>query len=200
MTDITRRWPTERGWIDVAGAHPDGFRLRRVQAERDAALLQRWFSSERGRFWTMPDKSPAGVRAYYAGMQRSGHACAFLGHADERPAFVIECYDPAHDRVAAHYQVEPGDLGLHLFVAPPVIRVPQFTRNAMRCALAFMFQRLAAHRVVVEPDVDNLRIHALNHSMGFRDAGCIALPDKIATLAFCTHADFLTCQPPEPRP
>ncbi|EJM98647.1 GNAT family N-acetyltransferase [Herbaspirillum sp. YR522] len=192
------RWPGGRGWIDIDRAHPPGLRLRPVLAASDAALLQRWFSSERGRFWAMPDKSCRGVRMHYTRMQRSPDARAFLGHADGRAAFVIECYDPACHDLAAHYRVEPGDLGLHLFVAAPVTRVPNFTRDVFRFVLGFMFGRLAARRVVVEPDVDNLRIHALNRSMGFRDAGCIALPDKIAILAFCTRADFMTCQPTEP--
>jgi len=69
-----------------------------------------------------------------------------------------------------------------------------------RFVMAFMFERLAARRIVVEPDIDNLRIHALNRSVGFREVGRLVLPDKIATLAFCTRADFLTCHPTEPRP
>jgi RimJ/RimL family protein N-acetyltransferase len=192
-------WPGGDDWIDFTAPAPHGMRLRRVNAVRDAALLQQWFGSERGHFWAMPDKSLAGVRAHYIQMQRSGHACAFLGHAHDHPAFVIECYDPAHDSLAAHYQAEPGDLGVHLFVAPPVTRVPHFTRDVFRFALAFVFQRLGARRVVAEPDVNNLPIHVLNHSMGFRDVGRIALPDKVAMLTCCTRADFMTCQPKEPR-
>lgn len=197
MTRPACGWPTGRGWIDFGLAHQPGLRLRPVLAGRDAALLQRWFCSERGRFWVMPDKSHSGVRTHYASMQRSHHARAFLGHADGHPVFVIECYHPARHGLAAHYRIEPGDLGLHLFVAAPVTRVPNFTRDVLRFALAFMFDRLAARRVVVEPDVDNLRIHVLNRSVGFRDAGCVALPDKIAILAFCTRDDFMKCQPTE---
>jgi hypothetical protein len=45
-------------------------------------------------------------------------------------------------------------------------------------------------RVVVEPDVRNERIAALNAAAGFVVARTIALPTKDAALSFCTREDF----------
>ena len=55
---------------------------------------------------------------------------------------------------------------------------------------AFLFERLGAQRVVVEPDARNARIHALNRAMGFAYTKDVAFREKTASLAFCTRADF----------
>jgi RimJ/RimL family protein N-acetyltransferase len=56
--------------------------------------------------------------------------------------------------------------------------------------MRFLFERLDAERIVVEPDARNERIHALNRAMGFVYAKNVAFREKTASLAFCTRADF----------
>ena len=46
-------------------------------------------------------------------------------------------------------------------------------------------------RVVVEPDVGNTAVHALNAAVGFTVAGPIDKPEKRALLGFCTRDQFL---------
>ena len=48
----------------------------------------------------------------------------------------------------------------------------------------------AARRVVVEPDVRNTAVHALNAAMGFRVLTTVTLKDKEAHLSTCTRAQF----------
>ena len=59
--------------------------------------------------------------------------------------------------------------------------------------MRFLFDRLNAARVVVEPDANNAKIHALNLAMGFVYAGQ-AGSAKTASLAFCTRAQFEQAQ------
>jgi hypothetical protein len=46
--------------------------------------------------------------------------------------------------------------------------------------------------VVVEPDVRNTAVHALNAAVGFEVVGTVAKPEKDALLSVCTRERFLT--------
>jgi hypothetical protein len=48
----------------------------------------------------------------------------------------------------------------------------------------------SVRRVVVEPDVRNDKIAALNAAVGFVVCRTVDLADKTAALSFCTRADF----------
>ncbi|WP_321949014.1 GNAT family N-acetyltransferase [Paraburkholderia sp. J10-1] len=171
-------------------ARPEAFHIRALDAQRDAPTLHRWFVEERAAFWNMRDKSVADVAAFYQAIEDSGHARAWLGLHDGAPAFLFESYDPAHEEIGGHYDVRTGDLGMHLFVGPAAIRRSGYTRHVFETLMAFLFERLHAQRVVVEPDARNARIHALNRAMGFVYTKDVAFREKIASLAFCTRADF----------
>lgn len=166
------------------------FRLYPLDPGRDAATLHAWVANERARFWGMQDHSRAEVARVYQEQVDGPHSWPYLGHFGGEPAFLLETYDPAHDVLAGHYTVAPGDVGMHFLVAPP--RGPGlhgFTRAVMQTILAFLFSDPRTRRVVVEPDVRNEKIHALNRAAGFRYEGTVALPHKTAALAFCMRED-----------
>lgn len=189
------------GQIDrQARSHYDegaGLTLRPLDPAADAALLRQWFAMDYARFWSMQTFTEAQVRDFYEALVDSGHAGAWLGSHDGRPAFLVECYDPAHDQVGEHYPVRPGDLGMHIFIGPPRVRIPNFSRNVLAFVMRFMFDRLQARRVVVEPDSNNSKIHALNLAMGFVYAGQARFREKTASIAFCTRQQFEQAQPQE---
>lgn len=81
-----------------------------------------------------------------------------------------------------------------IFSSPPTEHIPGFSRAVFALVMRFMFDRLHAARVVVEPDVNNTKIHALNLSMGFVYAGLARFREKTASLAFCTRAQFEQAQ------
>ncbi|MEE7547243.1 GNAT family N-acetyltransferase, partial [Xanthomonas sp. Kuri4-1] len=158
----------------------------------DVPVLHDWVTRDYARFWGMQQAGVQDVEAFYARLQASGTAQAYLARdAEGRPAFLIECYDPAHDEVGAHYPVRPGDCGMHLLLAPCERPLPGFSLQAMRAVLAFLFADPQTRRVVVEPDLRNERIHRLNARVGFRPQRVIQLGSKQAQLAFCTRADHL---------
>jgi RimJ/RimL family protein N-acetyltransferase len=169
-----------------------GFHIRPLDAQRDAPTLHRWFVEERAAFWNMREKRVCEVAAFYQAIEDSGHAQAWLGSQDGTPAFLFESYDPAHDEVGEHYEVRAGDLGMHLFVGPAARPVPGYTRRVFQTLMTFLFDRLNAERIVVEPDARNTRIHALNRAMGFVYAKEVPFREKTASLAFCTRSDFYT--------
>ena len=171
-------------------ANVDGFHIRPLDVGCDAPTLHRWFIEERAAFWNMRDKSVEEVAAFYRAIQDSGHARALLGTQHGASAFLFESYDPAHEEAGEHYDVRPGDLGMHLFVGPAAKPVPGHTHRIFRALMTFLFERLDAERIVVEPDARNTRIHALNRAMGFVYLKSVAFREKTASLAFCTRADF----------
>jgi RimJ/RimL family protein N-acetyltransferase len=54
-----------------------------------------------------------------------------------------------------------------------------------------LFEDPAVRRVVVEPDVSNKAVHALNAAVGFVPEREIQKPEKKALLSFCTRERFL---------
>jgi len=56
--------------------------------------------------------------------------------------------------------------------------------------MAWLFADPATRRVVVEPDVRNTAVHALNAAVGFTVVGPIRKPEKEALLSVCTRDQF----------
>ena len=167
------------------------FTIVPVDAGRDAPLLHSWMTRDYARFWGMLNATRAMVQAEYDRIAADPHHHAWLGLDDGSPAFLMESYAPAHSPLAALYSVQPGDTGMHLLVGPPEKPKPGFTTAVFRSVLEFLFADERTQRIVVEPDVRNTKIAALNVRMGFVPAGIISLPDKEAVLSFCTRANHL---------
>lgn len=170
------------------------FAFRRVDPAADAELLHGWVTHPKAAFWLMQDADVDAVRAEYARIDASPTHDAFVGLHDGTPAVLAELYDPAHDQVGAVYEVREGDVGMHFLTAPPApgaAPVHGFTRAVIRAVMELAFSRPGARRVVVEPDVRNTAVHALNAHVGFAVAGPVTLPDgKEALLSTCTRAHF----------
>jgi hypothetical protein len=166
-----------------------------LDVERDLDLLHAWVTHPRSRFWMMQDASVEDVRREYAGIVANPHHDAWWGHVQGVPSLIAETYDPAHSPLAPHVEVLPGDLGMHVLVAPTDTPVHGFTATVFAAVVAHCFT-LSGHggvptaRVVVEPDVRNEAIHALNARAGFVVEREVELPDKTALLSTCTRAQW----------
>lgn len=171
------------------------FTLVPVDAGRDAALLHSWMSRDYARFWGMLTATRDEVQAEYERITADPHQQAWLGLENGVPVFLMESYAPAHSPLAAHYYVQPGDTGMHLLVGPPEQPRSGFTTQVFGRVLDFLFAQEGTRRIVVEPDVRNTKIAALNARMGFVPAAVISLPDKEARLSFCTREDYQRRRP-----
>jgi siderophore synthetase component len=164
--------------------------LEPLDLDRDLALLHSWVTHPRAVFWEMQDASIDDVATEYARIVADPHHHAWLGRVDGEPAFLAETYDPAHSPLATLPEIAPGDLGMHVLVAPADTPVAGFTRVVFRAVLQHCFADPAVRRVVVEPDVRNGRIAALNAEFGFEVVRDVDLGSKTAALSFCTRAAF----------
>jgi hypothetical protein len=169
------------------------FALRHVDPIADAELLHRWVTHPKSVFWLMGDaRLPDVVREFQAIAARTDHD-ALLGLHSGRQAFLVERYDPRRE-LGHLYPVQPGDVGMHFLVAPTGTPVRGFTRAVIVTVMELLFSDPRTHRVVVEPDVRNTAVHALNAHVGFRVVDTVHLPSKDAYLSMCTREQYETAR------
>ncbi|MFD5204656.1 GNAT family N-acetyltransferase [Streptomyces sp. NPDC058375] len=178
--------------------HPDKHRpgplgtfgVRPLDPAADAALVHGWVTHPKAAFWLMGDASLADVEQEYRSIAAHPHHEAFIGLHDGEAAFLIERYDPTEVELKGLYEAEPGDVGMHFLVAPTDTPVHGFTRAVITAVMDFLFADPSVRRVVVEPDVTNSAVQALNKAVGFEVLREIAKPEKDALLSACTREQF----------
>ncbi|WP_309131577.1 GNAT family N-acetyltransferase [Brevibacterium sp.] len=167
---------------------------------RDTELIHSWLSDPRSRYWQMTELSDTEMRDYLDQILRSPDDNGWVGSVDGHRCFYVETYAPSTLIPAAVIDEQPGDIGMHLLVAPPQGEpVSGLTDRIMAEVIAFCL-RPHSHggrggtRVIVEPDVRNAAIIAKNAAAGFRpvrEADIVqdGVP-KRALVSVCTWEDF----------
>ncbi|MEU2618884.1 GNAT family N-acetyltransferase [Streptomyces sp. NPDC007157] len=184
--------------------HPvDGFGtvcLRPLDPERDADVVHTWVSEERAAFWGMTGLTRAEVTEIYAHMATLDTHHAYLAERDGTPVALLQTYEPEADRVSECYDVRPGDIGMHVLLAPagPEGPRPGWTDVLLSAFTEFALHTLDRHRIVVDPDVRNVKAIARFTRQGFTpgpavvlpeiDLPDVHLPEKHAQLAFLTRS------------
>jgi len=168
------------------------FAVRPVDPDTDVPLLHGWLTEPRARFWLMTEATEEDVARQFRAVHESEHEQAYIGTWEGGPRFLAELYSPAHSELAPHYDVLPGDTGMHFLVAPTDAPVHGFTRAVITTVMELAFSASVTERVVVEPDVRNGPVHALNEAVGFRIESTVALAEsgKDAYLSTCTRDRF----------
>ncbi|WP_406445186.1 acetyltransferase [Streptomyces sp. NBC_01613] len=168
------------------------FAFRPLDPLNDAELLHTWVTHPKAAFWMMQDAKLEDVERAYMEIAADEHHHALLGlDEDGVPAFLMEKYDPAHRELVGLYEPLPGDVGMHFLTPATDTPVHGFTLSVITAVMAHLFEDPAAQRVVVEPDVTNKAVHALNEAVGFVAEREIQKPEKKALLSFCTREHFL---------
>ncbi|GGS13916.1 acetyltransferase [Streptomyces nojiriensis] len=166
-----------------------------VDPAADSALIHSWVTQERARFWGMGEASRELVQEIYEDVDRRTTHHAFMVSRDGEQVALFQTYDCAEDRVSECYEVQPGDVGVHLLIGPTTGAAERgFTGSLMTVFIAFVFSDAAARRVVVEPDARNAKAISLMERTGFVlgpqvvlpeiDLPEVYLPAKPAQLAF----------------
>ncbi|QTD99508.1 GNAT family N-acetyltransferase [Streptomyces cyanogenus] len=188
---------------DLHVQHIEGYgtvRVRPLDPEGDADLVHAWVSDERAAFWGMNGLTRAQVAEIYTHMATLGTHQAHLVTKDGEPAALLQTYEPSADRVGECYEVRPGDLGVHLLLAPagPDGPRPGWTSALLTAITSYALLVLDRRRTVVDPDVRNTKAIARFERQGFRrgptvvlpevDLPDVYLPEKRAQLAFLDRA------------
>lgn len=169
--------------------HLGTFSLRPVDPFTDAELLHSWVTHPKSAFWMMQEATLPDVEREFLDIAARPRHDAYIGLHDGEPAFLVERYDPA-DEIGDAHDRQPGDVGMHFLCAPTDTPLHGFTRAVITTVMEFLFSHPEVRRVVVEPDVRNTAVHALNTAVGFRIEKTIPLPGKDAYLSLCTRDDF----------
>ena len=168
------------------------FTLRPLRLPGDVDLLHSWVTHPKAAFWMMQDATPEQVEAEYRRIAAHPHHDAFLGRWNGVPAFLAERYDPARVELAGLYDARDGDVGMHFLCAPATTPTHGFTLTVITTVMAWLFADPATRRVVVEPDIRNTAVHALNAAVGFEVAGPVTNTEQRAILSTCTLEQFMT--------
>ncbi|MFD3971509.1 GNAT family N-acetyltransferase [Streptomyces cyaneofuscatus] len=169
-------------------------RLVPVDPAADADLLHGWVTEERARFWGMADHTREQVQEIYEFVDSLPTHHAYLALRDGVPAALFQTYEPDADPVGECYDVQPGDFGIHLLIAPAegegagAGAVKGYTDALLTAFIGYVFSDPAHLRVVVEPDARNEKALARMVRVGFELGPEIEKPEKTARLAFLTRA------------
>ncbi|MFJ9816098.1 GNAT family N-acetyltransferase [Streptomyces sp. NPDC101151] len=177
----------------------DGYgtvRIRPLDPAADAEVVHSWVSEERAAFWGMTGLTSSQVADIYAHMATLDTHHAYFVTKDGEPAALLQTYEPGADRVGECYEVLPGDIGVHLLLAPagPDGRSPGWTSALLTAMTSYVLLGMDRRRVVVDPDVRNVKAIARFERQGFLrgpevvlpeiDIPDVYLPEKRAQLAF----------------
>lgn len=160
----------------------DGFgsvRIVPLDPAADAPLLHRWVSEERAAFWGMNGLCEQRVAEIYAHLDTLDTHHAYLVLKDGTPAALLQTYEPHADRVGEVYSVEPGDIGVHLLLAPaaPEGARSGWTGGLVAAIATYILVVLDRGRVVVDPDVANEKAIARFLKQGFTAGPTVVLPE-----------------------
>ncbi|MFF8862062.1 GNAT family N-acetyltransferase [Streptomyces sp. NPDC015139] len=184
---------------DLHEQHIDGYGtvgVRPLDPQADADVIHAWVSEERAVFWGMNGLTRTQVAEIYAHMAALDTHHAHLVTKDGAPAALLQTYEPAADRVGECYDVRPGDLGVHLLLAPAGAdgAHPGWTAALLTAIASYVLLTLDRRRIVVDPDVRNTKAIARFARQGFApgpvvvlpevDIPDVYLPEKHAQLAF----------------
>ncbi|MFH8248753.1 GNAT family N-acetyltransferase [Microbacterium sp. B2969] len=153
----------------------------------DLDTLHAWVTAPHARFWGLGELPRDELRDLYAFVDSLPTHHAFLLRRDGLPVALVQSYEPEHDPVGAAYDMQPGDVGMHLFIGARGAPVAGFTTLLGDAIARFLFTPPAARRIVIEPDVANDAAIARMVRAGFELGPGIDLPGKRARLAFLTR-------------
>lgn len=159
--------------------------FRPLRPAEDAPTIHAWVTEPRGRFWGMADQSVDEVRETYEFVDSLEAHWAWIGELDGRPVALLQTYEPEHDPIADAYDVQPGDLGAHIFVAPG-----EDALTVVTSVIGWTFADPAVQRLVGEPDASNRAILARLVQSGFEIGEEVRVGDKDARMVYLTRERF----------
>jgi len=164
--------------------------IRSFDLRKDTKTIHDWVKRPYAVYWGMQGFTVIQVEEEYEKLTQLKHHHVCVGMLQNKPVFLMEYYDPHTDDISDHYEVLPGDLGMHILVAPVEKKVSKFTWKVFTTVMDFLFTNPMVQRIVVEPDIHNEKIHVLNTNAGFKYIKEVQLPHKKAHLAICTREDY----------
>lgn len=172
--------------------------FKRFSLDEDLALFHSWLTQPYAKYWGMTDKAIEEIKAEYQELLTDGHTECYFGYmgnssedaSENAPVCFMETYDPNQSPLTHHTSIEAGDVGFHILLAPNETPIKGFGKHVFGQSLKFLFDEKKAQRILVEPDINNEKIHKLNREFGFHHQKRIQLDNKVAYLGICDKTQF----------
>ncbi len=156
-----------------------------LDLDADLPTLHAWVTARGTEFWGLGHLSAAELRETYGFVDGLDHHHALLARVGGVPVALAQVYEPAHDPVGEVYDVQPGDLGVHVLVgARPPGREQGFSQRLLLALLHVAIERTGATRIVGEPDARNTAMLRRAELLGAVLGPEVDLPTKRARLTF----------------
>ena len=153
-----------------------------LDPDADLAVLHAWVTARGTGFWGLGHLTADELRDTYAHVDGLAHHHGLLVRADGVPVALMQVYDPGLDPLGEVYDVQPGDLGVHVLVGA---RPPGGTVAGLLAAVFDLVATLpGVRRVVGEPDAANTAILRHARAVGFELGPVVDLPTKRARLVW----------------
>lgn len=163
---------------------------RPVDIKTDVEIITLWMNQDHvSEFWNMAWPETR-IREYLHKTEQRSAFDTYLVFMDDEPIAYFEAYDPKHDILGDLYEVQDGDIGLHVLLGEEKYMRRYIIRLACVMMRLIFSQYPDVHRIIGEPDVNNSKIHSVMRFVGFVHHGNIELPDKTAAFHSCKRQDF----------
>ena len=169
--------------------------FRPLDLEHDLERFNRGQNSDRvARFWdergTLEEH-----RSYLKALNASAHSRPVIGCFDGDPFLYLEIYWAKQDRLAAYYDAEAHDRGIHMLVGEEHHRGPHKVKAWLSALCRYLFETSAdTRRIVSEPRSDNDRMIDYLRKQRFEKVKEFDFPHKRAALMVLTRDAFFTGQ------
>lgn len=165
--------------------------LRSLDLHGDLPTIHQWVMQPYAKkFWQM-EMPLSELASFYQTVLDSMHTHSLVASYNNQLVAQIDVYHAPFDAVGKCYAASINDYGVHFIMAPKQERIPCFSTTVFIAAIQFLFQFSCVHRIVGEPDCENVKANALVQRAGFRFQQQIVLPDKVANLYFCERSGFI---------
>lgn len=157
--------------------------FRPLEVAADLELVHGWMRQPHVAAWWALDVPRAELAGYLERTVADDHQQVLIGSVDGRPVSYWEVYWAARDPLAAWYDADPDDQGVHLLIGPPELTGRGLGAALLDAVAAWLLVREpATRRLVAEPDVRNTASLRAFERCGFRRAAELDLPSKRAAL------------------
>ena len=164
--------------------------FKRFHIKKDIKQFHAWVSAPYASFWGMEGWPLEKVKAAYEDLLGDSHTECYWGMMDNRPVCLMETYDPLQSPLIDHMDLNHNDCGFHILLAPVSEPITGFSKHVFSECLSFLFYEKQVERIIVEPDVRNHKVHALNRLFGFHHSKRIQFDHKEAYLGICDKQAF----------
>ncbi|GAA4622092.1 GNAT family N-acetyltransferase [Cellulomonas oligotrophica] len=160
-----------------------------LDPDAELDVLHAWVTARGTQFWGLAELTREELRETYAYVDRLDHHHALLVRLDGAPVVLLQVYEPALDPVGEVYDVQPGDLGLHVLLGgrPAHVRGTGWTSRLFVALADVLFDQPGVRRLVGEPDARNTPMLRRALLFGAELGPEVDLPTKRARLFFVTR-------------